>query len=389
MANFHWYRSISKSMVKMYFTRNISWLILSLFLIAAAPNPELRALPTEQPVPPGFKLQLSSVGVALYRKDYSGGNPDFVQVIDLSQGAIVKPLYGDVRDPRPDRGVYGGGDPSMRYESLQQFWYEFSSDHPDAFCVSNGQFFYMLENPTRLPFALKVDGAVVTDGYDSKSYPGERLMLELWNGYADITQLTGTALYASTAPDIIAGLTENANKRAKYYVGRTFVGVEDRDQDGRFETVLIYTTKTARQVDAAEVLRSFGAQKVMMLDGGGSTQLICQDKTLVDSERLIPQALAVAAGPQITPTPTPAPVVPQLEKIDHNGFQKGPALSTETAAVKPTLSLENAVQLKTDQPVKHTKVPITFADVVWIPLVMSPFALVLVVVIRTIRPDSY
>lgn len=387
MADFLWYGSISKLMVNNIFSRKLYWLILSLFLIAASPNPELRALPTDQPVPPGFQLQLSSVGVALYRKDYSGGNPDFVQVIDLSQGAIVKPLYGDIRDPRPDRGIYGGGDPSMRYESLQQFWYEFSSDHPDAFCVSNGQFFYMLENPTRLPFALKVDGAVVTDGYDTKSYPGERLMLELWEGYADITPLTGTALYASTAPDIIAGLAENANKRAKYYVGRTFIGVEDRDQDGRFETILIFTTKTARQVDAAEVLRSFGAQKVMMLDGGGSSQLICQNKTFVDSERLIPQALAVAAGPQVTPTPTPAPAIPQLQKIDHTGFQKGPAPSTETAAVSPTLPLENAVRLKTDQPVKPVKVPITFADVIWIPMVMSPFALVLVVVIRTIRPN--
>ena len=82
-------------------------------------------------------------------------------------------------------------------------------------------------------------------------------------------------------------------------------------------------------------------------------------------------------------------MIPQLEKIDHSGLQKGSALSTVTATVIPTLPLENAVRLKTDQPVKQTKVPITFADVVWIPLVMSPFALVLVVVIRTIRPDSY
>jgi hypothetical protein len=375
-------------MVKMFFSRILSWSILSLYLVAAAPGPKLSALPTDQPVPPGFQLQLSSVGVELYRKDYSGGNPDFVQVIDLSQGAIVKPLYGNIRDPRPGRGIYGGGDPRIQYESLGQFWNEFKSDHPNAFCVSNGQFFYMLENPTRLPFSLKVDGVVVTDGYDSKSYPGERLMLELWEGYADIAPLTGTALYASTAPDIIAGLTEEANKRAKYYVGRTFVGIEDRNQDGSFETILIYTTKTARQVDAAEVLRSFGAQKVMMLDGGGSTQLICQNTTLVESERLIPQALAVAAGPEVVPTPTPAPVIPQLEKVDHTELQKGPGISAETAMVIPTLPLENAVGLKTDQSVKPAIVPITLGDVIWIPLVMSPFALVLVVVIRTIRPVS-
>jgi len=74
------------------------------------------------------------------------------------------------------------------------------------------------------------------------------------------------------------------------------VGVDDLNQDGLYETVYLFNTMTARQKDAASVLRDFGAKKVMMLDGGGSTQLLCQGKSLIDSERLIPQAIGVHAG---------------------------------------------------------------------------------------------
>ena len=44
------------------------------------------------------------------------------------------------------------------------------------------------------------------------------------------------------------------------------------------------------------MLRDFGADKVMMLDGGGSTQLICNHSVYVPSVRAIPQAIAVVAG---------------------------------------------------------------------------------------------
>ena len=36
----------------------------------------------------------------------------------------------------------------------------------------------------------------------------------------------------------------------------------------------------------------------MMLDGGGSTQLVCQGEAIIDTTRLIPQAIGVLAGVQ-------------------------------------------------------------------------------------------
>lgn len=248
-------------------------------------------------VPPGFYLVQSKDGVQLYRKDYPGGAPDFVQVVDLSMGAALKPLHGAISDPGTGQGVYEGNDAHFRSRSLSDYWRTFSTENPSAFCVTNGQFFYMPEYPTRLPFPLKVDGDLLTDGYGIKDFPGKKLILELWPGKADIISLSKEALLNSTAPDIVAGLTEDAPKRIKFAVGRTFVGVADKNVNGTYETVLVFNSSISHQDAAANVLRNFGAEKVMMLDGGGSTQLSCQGKSYIYSDRLIPQAIGIMAAP--------------------------------------------------------------------------------------------
>lgn len=271
--------------------------------------------PLPVPVPPGFRAIDSAPGVTLYRKDYQDGTPDFVQVAHLNQGAAVEVLHGEITARRPDRGMFGGPDPRLRSRSLADYWQEIKSQFRSAFCVTNGQFFYMVEYPTRLPYPLKKDGVIVADGYDQKHHLDQRVMLELWSDRADIQPLSGEALHASTAPDIIGGLTEEANKRAKYRVGRTFMGVADYNGDGAYESVLLFTTTSARQSDAAEVLRDFGAAKVMMLDGGGSTQLMCGKKAYIESERLIPQAVAVIAAPEGGAPSAPAPILAEDDSI--------------------------------------------------------------------------
>jgi hypothetical protein len=166
-----------------------------------------------------------------------------------------------------------------------------------------------------------VDGQVITDGYAINEHVGNKLMLELWPDHADIRILDGNSLYSSNAPDILGGLTVEANKRARQSTGRTFAGVDDRNGDGLFETVLIFNTRTALQTDAAAVLQSFGADKVIMLDGGGSTQLLCQEKPILYSERLIPQALAVVAGdPEIALQPQSAESAVNQPAIDQAGL---------------------------------------------------------------------
>ena len=323
----------------MSFLKRLLLVLIAVLVLGAASlatvEAQSQASPGARPagliIPEGFKKITATIGVELLRKDYQGGTPDFVQVVDFSQGAAIELLHGPIQEKRPGEGVYGGDDPRIASRTLKQYWNEFATSQPNPFCVVNGQFFYMPEAPTRLPFPLKVDGEVISDGYAKEQFPGKQLMLELWPGRADINALTREGLYRSTAPDIVAGLAEDAPKNIKKYVGRTFIGVVDKDGDDLYETLLIFATRSARQVDAAQVLRSFGAQKVMMLDGGGSTQMICQDKDIISSERLIPQALGVRGGVPSTPKFNDRVEITAAEQVAQAEAQPAQPLPAEPA----------------------------------------------------------
>jgi hypothetical protein len=246
--------------------------------------------------PEDFYLVTSSIGTRLYRKDYAEGNPDFVQVIDLTDGAGIELQHGGIAKPGTDRGEYGNDNPKFFSQRAKNYWTDARSESDKPFCVTNGQFFFLPEYPTKLAYPLKIDGQIISDGFGTDHYPWQKLMLEIWEDRVNIRRLSRWALEKSTAPDILAGLSEDANKKAKFYTGRTFLGIDDRDNDKYFETVYIFNSLTARQVDAASVLREFGADEVMMLDGGGSTQLLCQGVELVKSDRLVPQAILTTRG---------------------------------------------------------------------------------------------
>jgi hypothetical protein len=298
--------------------------------------------------------------------------------------------------------MFGGDDPRLTSKPLTKYWGSLKSKNDYAFCVTNGQFFYMPEYPTRLPFSLKVDGQIVSDGYGFDHHVGDQLILEIWEDHLDINELTRESLYTSSAPNIVAGLTEDAKKQKKRYTGRTFVGIDDYNQDGLFETLLIYTSKTARQVDAANVLKNFGAEKVMMLDGGGSTQLICNGKSYVSSDRLIPQAIGViAGGDQLDRVATLVETV-QIE-ISTNTQEIEPFQSnmeTRHQALLPYVGLAPSLKINTAQSNTSTAVIPTdietevstplystsgLADILLIPLTMSPVLAILVVVISRTR----
>ena len=339
------------------FSSILRWAIPGLIFFFIPFHPALTAPPDPQ-VPGGFHQVLSAIGVVLYQKEYPNGTPDYVQVIDLSQGASIEPLLGEINDPGTGKGVYGGNNPKVVRRSSKDFWQSFSTSHSAAFCITNGQFFLLKDSPTTLPFPIKKDGKVLSDGYAIKEFPEQKLMLEIWPDHLDIIDLNKDTLYSSSAPDIIGGLTEDANKSAKKSVGRTFVGVQDRDQDQQYETVLIFSTKTARQEDAGQVLKDFGADKVMMLDGGDSTQLICQDNAYISSERLIPQAIGITAGTHLKATPT---------------------------AVKTKPPTPVASQTKQTTSIRTTG---TWKDVLWVPAIMLPIVFVMFLIVMLNRRNS-
>jgi hypothetical protein len=240
-----------------------------------------------------WEIVLESAGIKLYHKD-----GDYVQVIDLSGGASVRFIYGNTTDINRGKGAYGGDEPQLERRTVEEFWSELYPSNSQLFCLSNGQFFRNDRNlSTGLAFPVKSNGKVFSDGYAGEiEFPEEKLILAVWENRAEIVPFHPLYLKLSTAPDAIVGLTEDADKGVLNETGRTFMGVADTDGDRLNETVLIFTSKKATQPRAAAVLKNLGATEVLMLDGGGSTQLFCEGKSYVDSPRTVPQAIAVFSG---------------------------------------------------------------------------------------------
>jgi len=145
----------------------------------------------------------------------------------------------------------------------------------------------------------------------------------------------------------------------------------------------------------------------MMLDGGGSTQMICLDKNYISSERLIPQALAVQGGvpsnpfkaeissaqvaaseqaPQAPPTPgEPPPAETAQEEFTQGApVQDAPATSeivqNELPAGEVVASSLAPSELSASEPAQPLY---ELGDVLWVPAMMLPaMAFILLVVIR-------
>ncbi len=294
----------------------------------ASPAVAVAQAPPERP-PAGFSLELTGRGIRVYLSEESEAEEageetategdeaaprvlrrEYVQVVDLASGARVALHHGPVVGAGRGAGIYGGPNPDMEREYLETVWQGVSA-HPDAFCVSNGAFFLDMEdgervNPTVLSFPLKRDGLVISEGNDGRRFRNARLMLQLWEGHAEITPLSRAALYNSSAPDVVAGLSPRAPLRSFAQVGRSWIGTADHDGDGRHETLYLYSGMAVTQRHVEEVLRAFGATRMLMLDGGGSTQLICGGEGYIMQSRPLPQTVVTLQAPlPLLPWPIP------------------------------------------------------------------------------------
>ena len=262
-------------------------------------------------VPNGFKEIKTDKGVSLYESDNKN---DYVQVVDLSQGASIKLLTGE-DDDNKSNGVYGGSSPKFKKENIDDFWNELKV-YPNAFSVSNGAFFdsLLFSNVTTLSYPLKANGETY-DGFADNN-KGKKLKLEIWNDQASITKFDDKIdeIENSYASEVIVGLPEKNADQADENAPRTYVAVKDNDSDKLNETVLILTSKENTPDGASKILTDFGANAGMQLDGSGSTQMIAQDDPLVTSSdtkfslpdwkntavlwqpRSIPQAIGVISG---------------------------------------------------------------------------------------------
>lgn len=245
-------------------------------------------------IPSGFSEMISKTGVKVYKKNYSGGQPDYVQVVDLSTGAKIKLMTGDITSSGTGHGLYNGDNAMMKRQTLKSAWDDFIFNENDAVCITNGQFFANVKKgkPTNLSFPTKIDGFLM-DG-NAPQYTGKKLIFKIHNGHAEINNFSEDIRVLSN--NSLVGLTEDADKGINTRKARTFIGVLDNDNNGKNEIVLIFNSQFSTQPEAATILKDFGASKVVMFDGGGSTQLICNSNSLISSSRGIPQTIGVISG---------------------------------------------------------------------------------------------
>lgn len=242
------------------------------------------------PVPSGFDLILSSTGVQVYRKNYTGGQPDYVAVVNLTT-ATIRSLTG---------AVSGAPSGTVTRKTLSQFWNDAVAQQTpqvQAKLVINGTFFSTASNPTGIAFGLKANGGVISYGYGLNEFPPEQIRIFTFNSLSSFAAIeTYSQGIINGYPDAVGSLHPAADKGPLNYTGRTFVGVRDADGNGSFETVLLFASSSSRQADAANVLTAFGASAVAMLDGGGSTCLIIDGVSYISTSRTVPHAIAVYSG---------------------------------------------------------------------------------------------
>lgn len=298
--------------------------LLFLCLPAAVSNSASATAVRPAAIPESFELFFSARGVAVYGNESEVGAEEYVQIVDLSAGARLHLWHGAIVDSGVGEGQYGGASPRIERHYLPDVWLALEPSQPQMLCLANGQFFRdtingMWVNPTELAFPLKSDGVVISEGYEQRRFRWHRAMLEIWDEHAAISAFSRLSFNTSSAPDIVVGLGASARVRPTEELGRTFIGLGDGDGDGLQERLFIYSGAAATQAHAAAVLREFGAQAIMMLDGGGSAQLSCGGAGYIRRVRPLPQMIATIAAQSQTPTqseitPTPEPYLKFFEE---------------------------------------------------------------------------
>lgn len=241
-------------------------------------------------IPSGFKQILADNGVKVYKTDNNSSRTSYITMVNLNYGSLSN-LTGAVTNRSLGE---------VERKSINDFWSDAIKENTSvrtAKVVINGSFFSQKKYPTPIAFGLKVAGRIISYGYGLDEFPN---LINIFS-FNSLTRNVSIQPYKkeildSSVTDIIGALNPMANKSAEKYLPRTFVGVRDNNGDGLLETVIFYSSNSARQVDAVNSLKDFGASSTAMLDGGSSTGLIINGKTYILPNRTIPHAIDIYAG---------------------------------------------------------------------------------------------
>jgi hypothetical protein len=240
-----------------------------------------------QSISTGFQVLVSRPGVQVYKHR---NRQDYVTVANLQTASLVN-LTGPATEAPMAK---------IRHRSLKEFWQtatDNASRQQEPVVLINGTFFQVYKPPTEIAFGLKSGGQVMSYGYGLDEFPGLTRTISWGAGKATLQiQPYRRETFDSQTANVVGGLDPVAGMHVNRALARTFMGIADTDKDGKNETVLVFSSPAARQGEAAETLRQFGANSVIMLDGGGSTGLVLGGKTYLKPNTPVPHALAIYAS---------------------------------------------------------------------------------------------
>jgi hypothetical protein len=227
-------------------------------------------------IPTGYQRIFGSSGVQVFK---NADRSDYITSIDLKQSTAIN-LTGKYT---------GAPQGKVSHRSMSEFWQDAiakNTTQQQAQVVINGAFFAQYKQATGIAFGLKSVGTVISYGYGLDEFPGLNKTIA-WNNttkQVKIADYDRSTFDRAEFPEVVGALAETAGKRANRPLARTFIGVKD-------STILVFSSKAARQVDAVNALKSFGAIQVAMLDGGGSTGLVVNGQKLIDTGTSVPHAI--------------------------------------------------------------------------------------------------
>jgi exopolysaccharide biosynthesis protein len=171
---------------------------------------------------------------------------------------------------------------------FDEFWAK--NNHGALKVLINGTFFQTYDKPTAIAFGLKQDNQLITYGYGLNEFPDKTLTVAWSDGKISIAPYSRST-FDGTIPNVVGALSPAAGKNADKSLPRTFIG--KKHLHSKTDTVLLFISPGAAQLEAEQTLQSFGAEDIAMLDGGASTGLIVGGKSMMQPKTRIPQTIGI------------------------------------------------------------------------------------------------
>jgi hypothetical protein len=191
------------------------------------------------------------------------------------------------------RSISGEATPAGKVGQMkfQEFWTK-NNTKGNLHILINGTFFQEYDKPTGIAFGLKQNNKLITYGYGLNEFPGQNVTVS-WSDTGISIEPYSRSTFDGKIPNVVGALSPTAGTNANRLLRRTFIGVKDLRSTKTYGTVLLFIGPGATQSEATKTLREFGAEHVAMLDGGASTGLIVDGKTLSQPKTRLPQTIGI------------------------------------------------------------------------------------------------